>query len=318
MSKVGIAWIVLVLVLLGVHVLVPQRSGFLALTAVLEPYVVVTALIAAPFALIDRNRAGSVVVAVLVVIVLGRYVPGCTSLPASGVPRLTVATWNIFAGPNDHKRALAGVLAADTADLIALVELRPGAANALAAEPELLARLPYRFLASQPGVPGTGLMSRFPIQGDWVSTDPPFLRAEVALPDQTLVVYVVHPLSAGISSLSRIPTSLETGVRDAALRTIRAFIDTDIAAGRSIIVAGDINTTEREPAYVDFSRGLRDAHLDAGIGPGLTWRPGQLNALPFGVVRIDYLFTTPDLQALSTHVVCNELSDHCLLSAEFK
>lgn len=53
------------------------------------------------------------------------------------------------------------------------------------------------------------------------------------------------------------------------------------------------------------------------LGPGLTWRPDALNGLPFGVVRIDYLLTTPDLQAISTHVVCNDLSDHCLLTAEF-
>jgi endonuclease/exonuclease/phosphatase family metal-dependent hydrolase len=111
---------------------------------------------------------------------------------------------------------------------------------------------------------------------------------------------------------------LETDVRDGALAVIRLSIAADIAAGRSVLVAGDFNTTEREPAYADFVRGLRDAHLDAGIGPGLTWRPLSLDGLPFGLVRIDYLMTTPDLQAVSTHVVCNELSDHCLLEAGFR
>ena len=74
---------------------------------------------------------------------------------------------------------------------------------------------------------------------------------------------------------------------------------------------GDMNTTEREQAYADFTAGLRDAHLDAGIGPGLTWRPDELKSLPFGLIRIDYVLTSPDLVALSSTVKCTDLSDHC-------
>ncbi|HYI22213.1 MAG TPA: endonuclease/exonuclease/phosphatase family protein, partial [Candidatus Limnocylindrales bacterium] len=78
---------------------------------------------------------------------------------------------------------------------------------------------------------------------------------------------------------------------------------------------GDFNVTEREPAYNDVSTGLRDAHLDAGIGFGLTWRPGALRSLPMGLLRIDYIFSTTDLEAVSTHVECTANSDHCLLAA---
>ena len=74
---------------------------------------------------------------------------------------------------------------------------------------------------------------------------------------------------------------------------------------------GDLNTTEREPAYADFTAGLHDAHLDAGIGPGLTWRPDELKSLPFGLFRIDYVLSSPDLVANRTAVYCTTLSDHC-------
>ena len=98
---------------------------------------------------------------------------------------------------------------------------------------------------------------------------------------------------------------------------MRAAIDADLAAGQSVIVMGDLNTTEREPAYTDFTAGLNDAHLDAGIGPGLTWRPDELKSLPFGVFRIDYVLSSPDLVANRTAVDCTALSDHCLVAAAF-
>ena len=96
---------------------------------------------------------------------------------------------------------------------------------------------------------------------------------------------------------------------------MRALIDSDLAAGQTVLLMGDLNTTEREQAYADFSAGLRDAHLDAGTGPGLTWRPDELKALPFGLIRIDYILTSPDLVALSSTVHCTQLSDHCQIAA---
>lgn len=100
-QAVGFACVVVVLAVLAVHVLVPQRSGPLALSEVLEPYIVPSALVAAPFALRSRSIAGRVAVAIFVVAVLGRYGPGWISVPSSaeGQP-LTVIAWNLQAGPD--------------------------------------------------------------------------------------------------------------------------------------------------------------------------------------------------------------------------
>lgn len=315
--SLAIAWIVAVIVLVAIQALLPQRSGLVALTEVFEPYVVITAILAVPLALLRRTRVARLLVGVLLIVCLGRYLPGWVSIPAGGSPVVTVATWNVLGGPGTAARTREGVLATDT-DLVALVELQPGAVAALQAQPAITTRLPYWALDPDTGLMGLGLLSRFPIVDQTVSKDPPFLRAETQLPDgRALIVYVIHPQPPDIRTLGSLPVSLQTGTRDAELDAIRAVIDTDIAAGRSVMIAGDFNTTEREPAYLEFVRGLNDAHLDAGIGPGLTWRPEELEGWPFGIVRIDYLLTTPDLQAISTHVVCNALSDHCLLAAAF-
>ena len=95
-------------------------------------------------------------------------------------------------------------------------------------------------------------------------------------------------------------------------RRIRAAIDEDLASHRTVIVLGDINTTEREPAYDEVSAGLTDARI-AGTWPGLTWRPGVLNGLPFGLLRIDYVLSS--LAPIDYSVRCTTLSDHCLVSA---
>lgn len=319
MRYVAAAWTGIVLGIVAIHVAAPQRAGTLALTEVFEPYLVVSALAAAPFALNGRTRFGVGLALLIVVLAITRYIPAWVSLPSSEAPVITVATWNVLGGLEGAQRTLEGVHGTQ-ADLIALVEVQPAAAERLQADPQVSARLPYQAMAADAGLRWTGLLSRYPITEQSASADPAFLRAVVDLPGARapLVVYVVHPDPPEIRTISRLPVALETTTRDSALVAIRASVEVDITAGRSVLIAGDFNTTEREPAYAHFVRGLRDAHLDAGIGPGFTWRPVSLDGLPFGLVRIDYLLTTPDLAAVTTHVVCNELSDHCLLEAGFR
>ena len=114
----------------------------------------------------------------------------------------------------------------------------------------------------------------------------------------------------------RIPVSLDTSSRDEDISFIRSLMDEDLAAGRPVVVVGDINTTEREPAYFELSRGLHDAHLDAGLGTGFTWRPPQLRLVPAGLLRIDYIFVSDPFKVLGTSVTCNGQSDHCRVEAE--
>jgi len=318
-QRIALVWLAFVLALVVVQILVPQRSGFLELTTVFEPFILLSGLVAAPLALLGGSRAGVILSVLLVGLALLRWLPGWLSLPpATTADRLTVAAWNIEAGARGGQRAAGGVQDVGV-DLLGLEELQPQMSDALLADEAITARFPYRVLAPDDSVYGIGLLSRFRIIEQSASNRPTFLRALVDLPgsERPLAVFVVHPLPARIDSVAGLPVSLDPSYRDADLDYMRAQIDIDLGAGRPVLVLGDLNTTERELAYADFSTGLRDAHLDAGFGPGLTWRPDELKSLPLGVLRIDYVFSSPDLVARSSEVSCNGLSDHCLVLAGF-
>jgi len=312
----ALVWIALLLTLLGVHVLLPQRSGPIALTEVFEPYLVVTGLIASAFAFDAEPRIARPLVAILLVVAIGRYGPTFISVPSPelGAP-LQVMAWNLEAGPDAGQRALAGVLKSD-AGLIGLEELQPESAAALEADGTVAARLPYRALEPNDSVLGIGLLSKYPIVEHQYFAEPPLLRAVVdpELGDP-FAVFVVHPLPARFVTIAGLTVALNTTKRDADIAHIRSLIEADRAAGRPVIVLGDINTTEREPAYAQLTAGMHDAHLEAGIGPGLTWRPPGLRFLPFGLLRIDYVFASPPFAVTSTFVDCGLRSDHCRLEA---
>jgi endonuclease/exonuclease/phosphatase family metal-dependent hydrolase len=142
------------------------------------------------------------------------------------------------------------------------------------------------------------------------------LRAVVQPPaTKAIVVYVVHAPLARFVRWGDVPVGVDFNARERAVAAIRARIDVDLADGTSVIVMGDLNTTERELGYAALSPGLRDSHLDAGTGPGFTWRPWPVAALPLGLVRIDYVLTTPDLSPTASTVNCGVPSDHCRVDA---
>lgn len=312
----ALGWVVLVIGLLAVHIFLPQRSGVLALTQVFEPYIVLTGLVACVFAVRVPGAPAKIAVAVLVVASLLRYVPGWLSFPGPGVgTELGVMTWNLELGGDAGERALEALRKTD-AGLVGLQELQPAAAAAIQADADMSERWPNRVLAPEGGSLGIGLLSTYPILESQTSADPPMIRAVVA-PEvgDPFVVFVIHPLPADFGTIAGIPVSIETTERDTEISYLRSLIDQDLDAGRSVIVMGDINTTEREPAYADLSAGLIDAHRDAGLGPGLTWRPDDLAFLPFGLLRIDYVFASPPFVIWSTFTDCSLRSDHCRLEA---
>lgn len=312
----ALAWTTLLLMLLGVHALLPQRSGPIALTEVFEPYLVVAGLIASAFAFGARPRSARPLVVILLVVVVVRYGPALISIPDPGPgATLQVMAWNLEAGPDAGQRALAGVLRSD-AGLIGVEELQPESAAALEADGSVTARFPYRVLEPDDGVLGLGLLSMHPIVEHQYLADPPVMRAVLdPVAGEPFAVFVVHPLPARFVTIAGLTVALNTTKRDADIAHIRSLVEADLAASRPVIVLGDINTTEREPAYAELAAGLHDAHLEAGIGPGLTWRPPGLPALQFGMLRIDYVFTSPPFAVPSTFVDCSLRSDHCRLEA---
>ncbi len=104
--------------------------------------------------------------------------------------------------------------------------------------------------------------------------------------------------------------------RDARIATIRAKIDRSLAAGERLIVVGDFNTTSTEPEYQVLTKGLRDTHVEVGMGPGWTWR--VVRSLPVGFLRIDLQLSGGAITPSSTRVACPSGGDHCQLFGTYQ
>jgi endonuclease/exonuclease/phosphatase (EEP) superfamily protein YafD len=64
------------------------------------------------------------------------------------------------------------------------------------------------------------------------------------------------------------------------------------------VVLGDFNLTSLQVVYGEMTQTLRDAHADVGYGLGFTRTP--LRGTGPATWRIDYVFHTPEIVALST------------------
>ena len=207
------------------------------------------------------------------------------------------------------------MLVGQHADLIALEELTFDAAAAIDSDPVLATRYPYRVLEPSRGVTGAGLLSRFPITESEFRLNPVRLEARVTLPEGVLVMLVAHPFPGRIRTIGGIPVGFDPVQRNADLRLIRARVTELDALGLPVLLIGDFNTAPTDPAFRPLTDGLHDAHAEAGVGPGWTWRPGGLAWLGIGLLRIDLVLSTSELRPTATSIVCPIRGDHCLVAA---
>jgi endonuclease/exonuclease/phosphatase family metal-dependent hydrolase len=309
------------LLMLGVHFFAPQRRGPLVFSEIFEPYLLLGVIAGALFfAVVARQRLATIVLLALVVAAALRYGPLLVSMPAAapaGAQRLHLMSWNLEAG-DVAVDTMTDAIDDARPDIVGLVELVPRISRGLEADERLLAQYPYQVLLPQSGAPDLGLLSRFPVIEQQFTRQPSLLRAVIAPSDgPPITVFVAHPYLGGIDQIGLLP-DIETPVRDVQIHQIRQQIDADLAAGNDVLVLGDFNVTEREPAYAELSAGLHDAQREAGYGLGLTWRPESLEHLPFGLLRIDYLFGSPAFVAIAAGPDCTPRgSDHCLVNATF-
>jgi endonuclease/exonuclease/phosphatase (EEP) superfamily protein YafD len=322
----GVALAVGLVVVTIVNIVAPQRDGILALSQILAPYLF---LLLVPFLLLlttprlpGRLLRWTTLVAAIVFLI--RFVPVWVALPgsapaaASGAPRISVASWNLELGQPADAVVVDAIKALD-ADVMGLVELTPWNADAIAADPVLRKR--YRTLELRPteGSLGIGLLSRLPPIGEPRKYgDPPVLVQQLdAGNGRTLTVVVAHPLPGQIQATAddTLPIGYDSTSRDRHLAQVRGIVDPILASGEPLLLIGDFNVVDREPAYDDLVRGLIDAQRAVGLGPGHTWRPDRLEWLPFGLLRIDYLFSANGVTPVSISPDCTpRSSDHCLLS----
>lgn len=317
-----VAYPVLLVLLTLAQVIAPRRSGPLALAQVFAPWLFLPLLFLLPFALALRDRvlAGALVLAVLAFGAhLGpEYVPSGRPAVAPDATPVRVTSWNILY-KNLPVRMARTVQDFDT-DVVGLIEVTRRESDALRDNKTLRAR--FRYVLLRP-VAGRALLSRYPvldsgiqpIPGGRAGTAMLWARIDLGLGRQLMII-VAHPLPAEAEPSSNLPLHWEAAPRDAEIAYIRSFTDEQIAAGRRVVLIGDFNVTDREPAGQFLARGLSDAHEVAGWGAGASWAPVTFRKRGIALVRIDRILGGPGVVPTSFRTDCTFYgSDHCILNA---
>lgn len=308
------------------HTFAPRRDGMVALTQVFAPYFFLALLALVPLALLRGAGALRLLLVACCVVGGARFAPRVTApapVVVADAPRVTVMNWNMFIA-NGEREAARQFLLSRPAEIVALQEVDE---RWLAAEPALARVYPHRSPPFVGGAREVAVLSTYPIveyhpfevrgvgsasvAGLWV-------RLKVG-GGRTLAVATAHPVPPATAEppCGR-PLCYAPYLRDAQLRQIRAAVEPLLGRGEPLLLLGDFNVTEREPAYRELTAGLRDAHVVAGRGLGLTWRPYALMGREWPVLRIDYLLSGPTVTPLHTAVDCRPRgSDHCAVFGTF-
>ena len=323
--RVGRAAAVLALlgavVTMAVSLLAGAVPGPTALVGVLAPHLL---LACAGLALVGlalaRDRGATLAALAVLALLAVRHGSEFVSLPVAATPgddQVSVLSWNLELG-SGAASIVADVVIGHDADIVAIQELTPDAAAALEADGRIRDRYPYRILDPHPNVLGMGILSALPVLDVGATEDPPMMHASIESADgRTLHVIDVHPLPGQVALLpgTRLPTGFDPTQRDAALGLVREEIDAALATGDPVVVLGDFNVAPSEPGYARIATGLLDAHVEAGTGPGWTWRPSRFEGSDMALLRIDYVFASQDLRPSASTVDCRWSGDHCLVHA---
>lgn len=309
------------------HLFVQVRGGPLALAEVVAPYLFVPLLVLLPALAV---RGAVLPRLAIVACLLGglQFAPvtrlGAPPIAPPGVT-VTVATWNVAFGHADEE-AVRRFVEARPAEIVALVEDYGSwwdtDYDRWREREAALARVyPYQVRRNSQGL---SILSVYPLLGS--SPPSPQVAGADATPvawgrfdlgqGRTIVVAASHPRNPtrGVCALWRL--CFNPAVRDADIRETRAAIAPFLARGDRVLLVGDFNLTEREPAYRDLVAGLWDAQRAVGEGPGHTWRPFPLARFDLALLRIDYVLGNWAIRPLALARNCaTSGTDHCFLVA---
>jgi endonuclease/exonuclease/phosphatase family metal-dependent hydrolase len=207
-----------------------------------------------------------------------------------------MVTYNILGTDPEPADRLIAALAARAPAVVGLVEVPQSRAEVLAADPDLAVLYPYQEYRPYAAHGGIAILSSYPMETTPDDPSVPVLQVFLDIDGTRVAVIEAHATNP-----------LTSSGRDAELGRIRELVEELQTAGYPVVLAGDLNTNDFEPAFWSLSDGLRRA------SSGATWGPD-----PDGpaLLKIDHILTTPDLAPADAVVDCDASgSDHCLVEA---
>lgn len=214
----------------------------------------------------------------------------------------TVMTYNIGNGLAPASQ-LAAMLKDSSADIVGLQEVTASQARGI--EDILNEKYPHKLLFGR-GIPGKGLLSKFPIAHHEhlpFDEERPDLRVTLDINGSPLTVIVAHPTPPRFRKMRYDFTIVTRGHFD-------SLVDACTTEDPTILL-GDFNMIERHAFYSRFVElGLIDAYRSVRSTRGFTLpqRIGSVRAIPF--LRIDYIWHTKHLKATDAWVGVDAGSDH--------
>ena len=311
-----------------VHLVLPQRTGILALTEAVAPYLFLPALLLVPFAFLRGAVVLRWALAVCALVFGLRLSPALNLTTPSNDPdacQVKVMNWNVGRGaPSAEQVRVRRVLETRPADIIALEEAQW---EWMQHDPVVAKLYPYQLKHTHQASSGLVLLSSYPMLEQGVAENPPDVRGWPRLiwtrldlgQGRQLLVVAAHTESP-YSSIGRcqLPPCYDTSERDSLVPRIRAVVDPALRRGQRVLLLGDFNVTHRELTYRDLLSGLQDAHRQVGRGTGHTWGIVPEIGWRWPLLRIEYLFSSPGVTPLRTGVDCAPRgSDHCILHGSF-
>lgn len=275
--------------------LVRDLSPYLDVAAIVLPVVVAGVVVATAAVSAVRRRASVLRTTASwllfgLVAIVGPWVPRPMPPPRQ---RLRVVSANVL-GANKTPAAAVRDLTRRRADVVVVEELKPIVDAALRAN--------FPFAVTGPLGTGVGVYAKVPL----TSLGPPpalarggrGMRVRVAGPDGPFVLYALH--------LPRI-WSHPSGSFEVTAPNQRRLIESLVRDTRlerlPVVIAGDLNASDRGGGYRRLVRHRRDAMRDGFAGPtSRKWR--------WFLVRIDHLLVPPGWCSTAAHRFTVRGSDH--------
>jgi endonuclease/exonuclease/phosphatase (EEP) superfamily protein YafD len=276
-----------------------------------------------PVILLLRGKWTAALSIVLALIGVWKFAPLKNQFPINEAHDFRIMTFNVWVHNQQFDKTVDWVLAQD-ADVIVIQELIDDNLDEL---PRLLKAYPYGIL-----IPGNvKMLSRYPyIEGSSINIDEPTenydgrwaIRAVLEIDGRSLTVYGAH---LGLPQGDEAHFGLETEQwplsfilhydethRNKQIGNLAARIAQET---NPVILAGDFNTSHTSTILDEFRAiGLVDSFSKVGSDWGMTW-PYLDIARP--VIRIDYVWASPNIRPLRLQRGSYMGSDHLSLIADF-